>query len=196
MKDKNKIVGSIGLCSVLLFAFALITFGNLNPGFDFMNDYISKLGAKGEPNALRFNIIGFITVGLLLSTFGLSYGKILKDKILSILLALFGLGFAFTAIPANLEMSTTSVSKSHTVAICLGLACWLFSLSRLGSNQKLKFSIRNRANITAVLIVISMIGFVLGFWTIPITHRLVFGIVFGWTAISSVGLLINEKIQK
>ena len=193
MKLTEKNIGIFGLLSVLILTTTLLVFGLLNSDFSFWEDFISKLGAKGEPNAFWFNLIGFVVVGILLFIFELSYGKLLKDKLLSILLSLFGLGFAFTAIPIDMEFSRTSVSKAHIVAICLGLAFWLFGLSRLGYNQNLKRRIRTRANLTAVILVLSMIGFVFGFWSMPITHRLVFIIVFGWTAITSIELIYNKK---
>ncbi|NER17534.1 DUF998 domain-containing protein [Spongiivirga citrea] len=192
MKLTEKNIGIFGLLSVLTLITALLVFGLLNSDFSFWEDFISKLGAKGEPNAFWFNIIGFVVVGILLFVFGLLYGKLLNDKLLSILLSLFGLGFAFTAIPIDMEFSRTSVSKAHIVAICLGLAFWLFGLSRLGYNQNLKQRIRKRANLTAIILVLSMIGFVFGLWSMPITHRLVFTIVFGWTAITSIELM-NKK---
>ncbi len=193
MKLNEKNTGIFGLLSVLTLITALLVFSLSNSDFSLWEDFISKLGAKGEPNALWFNLIGFVAVGILLFIFGLLYGKLLNDKLLSILLSLFGLGFAFTAIPIDMEFSRTSVSKAHIVAICLGLAFWLFGLSRLGYNQKLKRKIRNRANLTAVILVLSMIGFVFGIWSMPITHRLVFTIVFGWTAITSIELIYNKK---
>lgn len=77
----KKLLG-FGLSSVLILIIALVSFGFSNPGFRFINDFISKLGAKGEPNAFWFNPFGFITVGLLLFVFGLSYGDLLNDKLL------------------------------------------------------------------------------------------------------------------
>jgi hypothetical protein len=171
---------------------ALLIFGLLNSGFSFWEDFISKLGAKGELNALWFNLIGFVAVGIFLFIFGLLYGKLLNDRILSILLSLFGLGFAFTAIPVDMELSNAPFSKAHTVAICLGLAFWLFGLSRLGYNSKLKMKIRKRAKFTAVVLVIAMIGSASQIWSMPVTHRLVFWIVFGWTTLTSIEL-IKEK---
>lgn len=193
MRLTEKNIGIFGLLSVLTLITTLLVFGLLNSDFSFWEDFISKLGAKGEPNAFWFNLIGFVVVGILLFIFGLSYGKLLNDKLLSILLSLFGLGFAFTAIPIDMEFSRTSVSKAHIVAICLGLAFWLFGLSRLGYNQKLEQKIRKRANFTAVILVLAMIGSASDIWSMPVTHRLVFGIVFGWTAITSIELIKNSK---
>lgn len=196
MRSKEKTVGTVGLLSVLNLVTALLIFGFLNSEFSFANDFVSKLGAQGEPNALWFNLVGFVTVGILLFIFGLMYGKLLNDKLLSILLSLFGLGFSFTAIPIDMQFYNTPVSKAHVIAICLGLAFWFFGLSRLGYNEQLKRKVRNRANITAVLLVLSMIGFVFGFWSMPVTHRLVFGIVFGWTALTSIELIVKGNSTK
>ena len=189
---KEKSVGILGLLSVMILIKALLIFGFSNSEFSFANDFISKLGAKGEPNSLWFNLFGFITVGILLFVFGLTYGNLLNDKLLSILLSLFGLGFAFTAIPMDMELSRTPVSKAHIVAICLGLAFWLLGLSRLGYNKQLKRKVKIRANLTAIILVLSMMGFVFGLWSMPITHRLVFGIVFSWTALTSIELILKK----
>ena len=158
MKLSERSIGIFGLLSVLTLVTALLVFGLLNSDFSFLEDFISKLGAKGEPNAIWFNLIGFVVVGILLFIFGLSYGRLLKDRLLSVLLSLFGLGFAFTAMPVDFQMPDSPVSAAHTVAICLGLAFWLFGLSRLGYNQILKKKIRNRANFTATVLALSMMG--------------------------------------
>lgn len=192
----QKSTGIIGLLSILVLIMALIVFGNLNPDFSFLDDYISVLGAKGEPYGLWWNLIGFGLVGLLLMVYGWKYGVILNDKWVSILLSLFGLGFAFTALPIDIELDDSPVSKAHIVAICLGLAFWLFGLSRMSYNKSLHTKIRFRANITAVLLVLSMFGFVLQWWSMPVTHRLVFGIVFGWTTITSIELLNTSDSHK
>ena len=192
MTLKGHTIGMIGLSSVLILTGSLLFYGTINDQFSFSHDFISKLGAKGQANALWFNLFGFVTVGSLLFIFGWAYGRLLQDKLLSILLSLFGLGFAFTAIPVDMQMSDSPFSTAHVVAICLGLAFWMFGLSRLGYNRQLKKSIRNRANVAAVLLALSMIGFVLDLWTMPFTHRLVFGIVFGWTALTSIQLIYSK----
>lgn len=70
MKLTEKNIGVFGLLSVLTLIIALLIFGISNSDFSFWEDFISKLGAKGEPNALWFNLIGFVAVGILLFIFG------------------------------------------------------------------------------------------------------------------------------
>lgn len=192
MSINTKALGIIGMTAVVLLIIALALFGSLNSEFSFLNDFISKLGAKGEPNAIWFNLVGFILVGTLLFIFGLLYGIALKDKLLAVLLSLFGLGFALTAVPIDMASSEAAISKAHIAIVSFGLAFWLFGLSRMGYNTQLEKRVRNRANFAAVLLVSAMIGFVLGLWSMPVTHRLVFGIVFGWTAITSLQLLSQK----
>ncbi len=178
-----------GLAAPLVFACALVTFGYLNADFDFFNDFVSELGATGAPNALGWNLLGFATVGVLLTVFGLAYGKVIQDRPTGVLLAFFGFGFGLTALPTNLETTDTPLAKAHVIAICLALACWLLGLARMSANQRLDPRIRVRAKVAAILIVIPIIGFTLGFWSMPLTHRLVFLVVFGWTSLTAAGLL-------
>jgi asparagine synthase (glutamine-hydrolysing) len=64
---------------------------------------------------------------------------------------------------------------------------------RLGYNKQVKRKIRIRANFTAVILTLSMLGFVFGLWSMPIVHRLVFVIVFGWTTLTSIEL-VSKKL--
>lgn len=119
MKKSEKLVGTIGILSVIILVISILIFGFLNNNFSFINDFISKLGAKEEPNALWFNLIAFVIVGILLCAFGLTYRILLKDRFLCVLLSLFGLGFAFTVLLIDLEFSKTSVSKVHILDVRL-----------------------------------------------------------------------------
>jgi len=132
-----KTVGALGVLAFAIFCIALMIMGFVNQEFSFLRDYISKLGAKGEPFAIWWNLVGFVLVGLILSGFGILYGKILDDSLVGILLSLFGLGFALTSIPIDMSESNAPVSKAHVAAICLGLASWLFGLARMGYNRSL-----------------------------------------------------------
>ena len=64
VKLTEKKMGVFGFLSVVTLVTAILIFGHLNSDFSFWEDYVSKLGAKGEPNALLFNLIGFVVVGV------------------------------------------------------------------------------------------------------------------------------------
>ncbi|WP_200975534.1 DUF998 domain-containing protein [Echinicola sp. 20G] len=193
LNGMGRLTGTIGLLAVGIFFLALIVFGSLHPDFNYLEDFVSKLGAKGQPNAIWFNLFGFLLAGLLMTCFGVLYGLTIQDKWVGILIGLFGLGFAFTFLPFDLKLTDSTLSKAHTVAITLGLATWLMGLARLAYNPKLDKAITQRANIAAMLLVVSILGLLVGFWSMPFTHRLVFMVVFGWTIFTSVSLLISKN---
>lgn len=186
----------LGISAVVLFCAALVIFSIINPQFDLANDYVSKLGAIGQPYALGWNLVGFLSVGLLLAVFGWAYGRIVDDRLVGILFTLFGLGFAATGVPTGMAGPTSPMSKAHVVAICLALAAWLFGLARLTGSRALEKSERAIANVTAILLVSPIIGFSIGLWSMPTTHRLVFFVVFAWVTVASLRLLRSGRTER
>jgi len=73
-----------------------------------------------------------------------------------------------------------------------GLAAWMFGLARLAQFKSLEKSVRYSANIAAKLVVLPMFGFVAGLWSMPVTHRLIFAVVFGWIGFTSFSLLTDR----
>ena len=191
--QRKNITGLLGIGGVGLFVLAFFLFGSLYPGFDFWNDYVSKLGAKSAPHALGWNLLGFGLVGLALAGFGIGYGLMLKERLVGVLLALFGLGFAFTAIPMDFTEADQIFSKVHMVSINLALAFWLFGLARIAYHPQFSQRLRTRANVAAILLVIGMIIGSIGIWPEAVAHKLVFLVVFGWTVVSAVELLQDGK---
>jgi hypothetical protein len=167
-------------------------FATLNPGFDPVNDYVSKLGAKGQPYAFWRNLLGFGTVGALILAFGATYGAHLGDRLVGVLLALFGIGFAATSVPVDIADPGSSLSKAHTVAICLGLACFMGALARLAHARSNGQATRRSANAAATLLGVAGFGYLAQLWSMPVAHRLVFGVVFGWMALTAAGLLRSD----
>ena len=196
MGGTRRLAGTLGLAAVTVLLLALLSFTRLNPAFDPFGDFISRLGAIGEPYAIWWNLIGFVSVGLLLAGFGWVYGRILDDSVVGVLLALFGVGFAATAIPVDLENDAAGVSKAHVVAICLGLAGFMFALARMAHGASRSRPIRTLANVAATFLGLAMVGQVAQLWSMPVTHRLVFLVVFGWVAVTSVGLLREAGAQE
>lgn len=186
------ITAAIGLSSVALFCIALIVFGSLNGDFDYLEDYISKLGAEGQPYAVGWNLVGFFSVGILLTLFGWTYGHVLHDRFVGLLLSLFGVGFAVTATPTNIGDPASTLSKAHTVAICLAVAAWLFGLARMAHLASLGRSVYYSANTAAFFAVVPIAGHGLGWWSMPVTHRLVFLTIFAWVTYTSFRLLLDE----
>jgi len=186
------LAGWLGLSAVALFAIALSVFAVLNPDFGALEDYVSKLGARGQPHALWWNLLGFLAVGGLLAAFGHAFGRVLGDRVVGALLVAFGIGFAATALPMDMTEPEVAVSKGHVVAICLGLAAWLIALSRMAHSKSVDGFFRATANVAAILIVLPIMGQGLRLWPMPTTHRLVFLVVFEWVAAMSTRLLAHS----
>lgn len=190
--QKHKITAILGFTSVVLFGITLVVIANLTPEFHFLEDYVSELGAQGQPYALWWNLVGFLLVGILLAAFGYSYGRVVNDRLIGICLTLFGIGFAFTALPIELDHSESTLSTAHVLAICLGLAGWMFGLARMAHIKTTEKTVRYSANIAAALVVLPIFGFIAGLWSMPVTHRLVFVVVFGWVAFESIRLFMSS----
>jgi hypothetical membrane protein len=94
----RKAGGLLGLSSVIVFVGSLVVFGNLNENFSFVNDFVSKLGAYGEPNALWWNLLGFVLVGILLIRFGTAYANFIRDRLTGSLFAMFVVGIRYVAM--------------------------------------------------------------------------------------------------
>lgn len=45
------------------------------------------------------------------------------------------------------------------------------------------------ANSKAILLAPPIVGDLVGFWSMPVTHRLVFSVVFGWVVPTSIRLM-------
>ena len=182
-----------GSSAVALFFAAIAVFGTLDSDFRVLDDYISELGALGKPYGLWWNLTGFLSVGLLLTVFGFTYGRVINDRLVGILLTLFGLGFAMTAVPVEDGNSTSTLSTAHILAICLGLAAWMIALARLAHLTTTERDVRLAANIAAGLFLIPFAGQVFEWWAMPLTHRLVFAVVFGWFAWTAGRLLVADR---
>lgn len=178
----------LGLAGVGLFVASFCCSAWLTPGYDPLHDYISKLGARGQPVALFWNLSGFLAVGLLLAAFGIAFGRAIEDAQTGLCLALAGAGFALGAIPTDLQDETAPLSKAHFVSICLGLAGWCFAMARLGSLPMPDRTLKRSAGTVSLLVVWPFLAHAAGLVAAPMAHRLVLAAVFGWVIATSLAL--------
>ena len=106
--------GVYGLAGTVLFTIALITFAESYPGYSHATKAVSELGAIGAPHGMAWNIIGFILPGLLLAFHGWGLGRVTQSPLVSVLLAISGLAFASTSIPADMS----DMNARHSAAGC------------------------------------------------------------------------------
>ncbi|HET6360534.1 MAG TPA: DUF998 domain-containing protein [Gemmatimonadota bacterium] len=125
-----------GILAPLLFAVSLLVFAAIRADYSHLTDAVSELGARGAPNALAWNLVGFVGVGLLITVFawGLYRGTASLAALVSV--GLSGLGFAGTGVfPADMADLSAPSSRAHIVMSLISFAafvpgafvlCWRF----------------------------------------------------------------------
>lgn len=189
------LTATFGLLAVTLFASSFVLFGLLNPNFDLLGDFISKLGSKGQPYSNWWNLVGFAAVGLLLAAFGWLYGLCRNDRVLGTCLMVAGLGFALAAIPTDSSDSQSPLSKAHFVSICFSLAGYCFGLARLTSSKPTPLE-RIVANWVIALSILPIVCVSGGISTEPVAHRIILTVVFTWVVLNSILLLRPSTTPK
>tara|TARA_R110002051_G_scaffold4294_1_gene22993 strand:+ start:1251 stop:1847 length:597 start_codon:yes stop_codon:yes gene_type:complete len=172
--------GWTGVVTSLGFGLALTVFGAMEPGYSQATNAVSELGAVGSAHGLAWNLIGFLGTGLLLTGFGIGVGRATGSRAVGLLLALFGLAFAATAVPADMNDFNSPGSVAHIVASQLTLLFWLPALIRLLFVRQAGTSLRVMAAIGLILMVGSIV--VRGMDLLPAgaTQRLSFAVIFVW----------------
>lgn len=126
-----------GILAPLLFIFALSTFSFLTPNYSNLTNAVSELGTPDAPFALLWNLLGFGLVGLL--TLALALGLYLDlnpgpgAKIISILVAISGIGFAGLGLfPAETGFQPSIRTSLHFLFVSINflpfiLAAFIFA---------------------------------------------------------------------
>ena len=120
--------------SALLFAASLVLFATIRTdGYSHATKAVSELGSLDAPNAMAFNILGFILPGVLIVAFALRVATATGRRIGPGLLALSGAFLCLAGLArANLDNPGTIASILHIVgAIGSGVA-WALALFPLG----------------------------------------------------------------
>jgi hypothetical membrane protein len=119
------------LAATLLFAAAVIGFAALRPEYSHLTKAVSELGDVGAPNALAFNLLGYILPGLLLALAGWGVGRFVTPRgvWLPLLLAVEGVSIAFAGVfPADMEHPDALTTRLHVAGSTAGLVfpiAWL-----------------------------------------------------------------------
>ncbi|HEX8308837.1 MAG TPA: DUF998 domain-containing protein [Allosphingosinicella sp.] len=179
----------LGLAASVLFFLALSAFGALDPAYSHTTKAVSELGSVGAPNQLSWNLIGFLAVGVLLALFGWRLGGRVDDRAAKWSLMLFGLSFAATAIPADMNNLRSAGSTAHIVASIAAFLFWALALIRLvWINVPLR-GLKLVAGIALVLAVGSIILRTSELLLPGLAQRISFSVMFGWVAVAAILLL-------
>ena len=186
------VAGMFGTGAVSVFLLGFLVFSALNPEFDVLNDYISKLGARGQQNAAYWNLIGFAIVGGSLAIFGWLFGLASGDRILGGLLFVAGIGFAVAAVPTDFADPDSQPSKIHYASICFGLAGWCLGMARLIGSKTADGVLQKTAKYAVSLGFLPFLAAGAGVFTEPISHRALLLVIFTWVSFTSLRLLRSD----
>ena len=112
-----------GFLAPALFLIAILFFAALRPEYSHLTDAVSELGALDAPNALAWNLIGFVAVGLLIAVFAWGLFRATGSPGALAYVGLSGLSFAATGVfPADMADLAAPSSRMHIVMslICFG----------------------------------------------------------------------------
>jgi hypothetical membrane protein len=202
-----RVAGVAGIAAVVMFWTALFGFSAAYQGYSHSHKAISELGAFGAPHALAWNLIGFITPGLLLATCGAGLARAIevsgRATAVYWLLVMSGVGFAGTGvIPAEMRQGSPFMQSpftvGHIVMTLLSGIPWAIAaflvVGRVTQNPVWQRSRR----VSIVLAVACVAGFALNILApvLPVlahrpglAQRISFGIYFAWFLIMAVHLL-------
>ena len=116
----DKIYALAGWSSCLLFWAAYILMSTIRPDYYHKYKAVSELGSVDAPNAILWNIIGFVCVGALISLFSVGLHKSIsissKGRIAFYLLFGSGLFWVFAGIfPGDFENKTSLTMILHAI---------------------------------------------------------------------------------
>lgn len=200
MKEMTyKIAGA--MAAVWFFA-ALFTFGARYPGYSQLTRAISELGAFGAPDALAWNILGFIVPGLLIAICGAGVAVAVDGcrTLLFWLLVVAGLAFSGVGLAPAVMYSGSPVLQSpwtagHIVVSSLSGAVWVIGSVVLVGHVSRRTQRANPKSLALFLCVLAFAGIAVNIFaramplladTPGLSQRIAFGAFFAWYLLAAL----------
>ena len=197
-----------GIVASIVFWPALISFAAIRPEYSHATKAISELGVIGAPNAILFNIVGFMIPGILLSICGgvLAYSIDKRRSALWWLLVVSGLGFAATSFPAEMDGGSFDMdsvfTQTHLVMTIVSAVPWIIAMyaipSRISKNYQWR-SFKFSAIVLAIFCTFAFATNVFSDLLLPsaaLGQRVAFGGYFAWFFVMSLMHLSVENKSK
>ena len=164
----RRIAGFLGIGAFVVFWLASFILGAIRPDYSHVVNTISELGAIGTPNAILWNIIGFIVPGIFLAIAGgviaksVSLGKSKVITLACVLLVLAGLAVAGQGIfPAEMKdgiaNTASSSTRGHFLFSLLSGAAWALGALMLVRPMKRSPHWHGWHIVSATLVVLTVI---------------------------------------
>ncbi len=191
MLGSPRALAALGLFANLLFWGCVFGFAALRPDYSHLNDAVSELGSVDAPRKWAFNVLGYVTPGLLTALCGFALGRAAAPRavISPTLLALAGLGLTIAGVfPADMADMQAPTTLLHVVGVSTGLlwppsALWLAFRAR---RERPAFAL---ATVICVLAMVGTYGLYAAFPAYPgAVQRLTFAAWLLWYPIAGLAL--------
>jgi hypothetical membrane protein len=195
-------VGFLGIAACVVFWSASFVLGALRPSYSHSLNTISELGARGTPNAIWWNVVGFIVPGLLLAlTGGVIAQSIGREQsklrsLAGLLLVLSGLAIAGQGVfPADMTNGvadiTSPYTRGHFISSLVAAATWSIGVLLLTGLMKRSPDWRSLRVVSIVLVLLALVAAFALRGTLPdgLAQRLGNAIFFAWFVLTSLKLM-------
>jgi hypothetical membrane protein len=197
---RNRTAGFLGVAAAVVCWSAMFLFGALRPSYSHSANAVSELGALRTPNALLWNVIGFIAPGLLLAIAGGAVAaSVAPERRLTVpfwLLVISGLGFAGTGfIPAEIEngvaLVTSPYTRGHFIASLVHGIGWFAAALGLVRPMRRNPDWRGLAYVNVALALLTLLASLAlrGSLSDALVQRVAGAIYFAWFVVMSVKLI-------
>jgi hypothetical membrane protein len=133
MTDRQ--MGFSGIAAWILFWSATVVFGALRPAYSHIVNTVTELGAVGTPNAVLWNVFGFIVPGVLSAVAGVGIARAVNPvpspsrTAATVCLALAGLAIAGQGLmPAEMVNGVADVTslstRGHSISSLVSAMAW------------------------------------------------------------------------
>lgn len=148
--ETKRSIWLLGPAAAAFFAVSLTGFAaTRTDGYSHATKAVSELGSLDAPNALAFNLLGFIAPGVMLILFALALLHWSKKRAGPLLLMGSGVMLALAGIaPANLDDYSAVTSQLHALGAIGSGVLWVIALFWLGPMLRRDFGLELWGRIT------------------------------------------------
>lgn len=193
-----------GMIAGILSWTALLVFAAMRPSYSHYVNAVSELGAIGSPNALSWNLIGFITPGVLLAIAGATLAASVAPNgwksVACWLLIVSGLAFAGTGVfPAEMRdgavLVTSASTRGHFIMSLVHGIAWVIAAVLLVLPMKGSSDWRgwHAVNVFLVLLVLLAVFGLRGRLSDALVQRIAGLLYFAWFFLFSLRLLQSGR---
>jgi hypothetical membrane protein len=178
------------------FLAALLAFAAFRPDYSHLTKAVSELGARGGPNALAWNILGFGAVGVFTMVFAWGLWAQISSRIGALLMGLSGLGFAAAGIfPADMGDLQSRSSQLHMIASLASFATFIPAVFVVGWVFWRRVRWGRFALAATAVGLVAMLSILLYGTTMPpaLIQRFTFLAYLAWIALIAAGMWAARK---